>query len=172
MTTSRRAAVRSSARCISSQHGGPALARRLLLCPGVPHRSWTARQRVARRAQLRGDRAHPGRDGRRALVGRGSSSTSARTRSSATRLAGIASGQAGGPMAAVGPLVERMLGVEARPITYTKDRMKRSLSIPGVLEQSLEGMPSPVKGRASLRRQYRPSRQCPPALARKLRAAA
>ena len=36
-------------------------------------------------------------------------------------------------------LVERMLGVEARPITYKKDGMKRSLSIPGVLEQSLEG---------------------------------
>ena len=60
-------------------------------------------------------------------------------------LAGIASGQAGGPMAAVGPLVERMLGVEAKPITYTKDGMKRSLSIPGVLEQAVEGMPSPVK---------------------------
>ncbi len=60
-------------------------------------------------------------------------------------LAGIASGQAGGPMAAVGPLVERVLGVEARPITYTKDGMKRSLSIAGVLEQAVEGMPSPVK---------------------------
>jgi hypothetical protein len=60
-------------------------------------------------------------------------------------LAGIGSGQAGGPMAAVGPLVERVLGVEARPITYKKDGMKRSLSIPGVLDQSLEGVPSPVK---------------------------
>jgi hypothetical protein len=60
-------------------------------------------------------------------------------------LAGIGSGQAGGPMAAVGPLVERVLGVEARPITYNKDGMKRSLSIPGVLDQSLEGVPSPVK---------------------------
>jgi hypothetical protein len=60
-------------------------------------------------------------------------------------LAGIGSGQAGGPMAALAPLVERVLGVEARPITYTKDGMKRSLSIPGVLEQSLEGVPSPVK---------------------------
>ena len=61
------------------------------------------------------------------------------------RWLGIGSGQAGGPMAAVGPLVERVLGVEARPITYKKDGMKRSLSIPGVLEQSLEGVPSPVK---------------------------
>lgn len=60
-------------------------------------------------------------------------------------LAGIGSGQAGGPMAALGPLVERVLGVEARPMTYAKDGMKRSLSIPGVLEQSLEGVPSPVK---------------------------
>jgi hypothetical protein len=60
-------------------------------------------------------------------------------------LAGIGSGQAGGPMAAVGPLVERVLGVEARPISYTKDGMRRTLSIPGLLEQSLEGVPSPVK---------------------------
>ena len=60
-------------------------------------------------------------------------------------LAAIGSGQAGGPMAAVGPLVDRVLGVEARPITYRKDGMKRSLSSPGVLEQSLEGVPSPVK---------------------------
>jgi hypothetical protein len=60
-------------------------------------------------------------------------------------LAGIASGQAGGPMAAVGPLVERMLGIEAKPITYKKDGMKRSLSIPGVLEQAVEGVPSVAK---------------------------
>jgi len=67
------------------------------------------------------------------------------TREQRDALAGIASGQAGGPMAAVGPLVERVLGVEARAITYKKDGMKRSLSIPGVLEQAVEGMPSPVK---------------------------
>jgi hypothetical protein len=60
-------------------------------------------------------------------------------------LAGIASGQAGGPMAALGPLVERVLGVEAHPITYKKDGMKRSLSIPGLLEQAAEGVPSPAK---------------------------
>jgi hypothetical protein len=60
-------------------------------------------------------------------------------------LAGIASGKMGGPMAALGPLVARVLGVEARPITYKKDGMKRSLSIPGVLEQAVEGIPSPVK---------------------------
>jgi len=60
-------------------------------------------------------------------------------------LAGIASGQAGGPMSALGPLVERVLGVEARPITYKKDGTKRSLSIPGVIEQAVEGVPSPAK---------------------------
>jgi len=60
-------------------------------------------------------------------------------------LAGIASGQAGGPMAALGPLVERVLGVEAKPITYKKDGMKRSLSIPGVLEQAVQGVPSAAK---------------------------
>src|SRR5262249_15789373 len=60
-------------------------------------------------------------------------------------LAGIASGQAGGPMSALGPLVERVLGVEARPITYKKDGTKRSLSIPGVVEQAVEGVPGPAK---------------------------
>jgi hypothetical protein len=37
-----------------------------------------------------------------------------------------------------------VLGVEARPFTHKKDGMKRSLSVPGALEQSLEGVPSPV----------------------------
>jgi hypothetical protein len=48
-------------------------------------------------------------------------------------------------MSALGPLVERVLGVEARPITYKKDGTKRSLSIPGVVEQAVEGVPSPAK---------------------------
>jgi hypothetical protein len=55
-------------------------------------------------------------------------------------LVAIGSGQAGGPMAAVGPLVTTFLGSEAKPIQFKKDGMRRSVSIPGVLDQELEGV--------------------------------
>lgn len=57
----------------------------------------------------------------------------------------IASGQAGGPMAALGPLIGTFLGAEARPIHFQKDGLKRSVSIPGVLDQAVEGVPSPSR---------------------------
>jgi hypothetical protein len=56
-------------------------------------------------------------------------------------IAGIASGQAGGPMAALAPLVGKMLGVEVRPIQFTMSGMHRSVSVPGALEQAIEGVP-------------------------------
>jgi hypothetical protein len=52
----------------------------------------------------------------------------------------IASGQGGGPMAAVGPLVGRFAGAEAKPITIEKNQMRRSVSIPGVLDIAIEGV--------------------------------
>ena len=54
----------------------------------------------------------------------------------------IASGQAGGPMAALGPLIATFLGVESKPIRFEKSGLKRSLSIPGLLEQAVEGVAS------------------------------
>jgi hypothetical protein len=57
----------------------------------------------------------------------------------------IASGQAGGPMAALAPALPNFLGVEARPIRFTKNGAKRSVEIPGVLEQGIEATPSPSK---------------------------
>jgi hypothetical protein len=60
-------------------------------------------------------------------------------------LTAIASGQAGGPMAALGPLITNFLGAEAKPIRFEKQGMTRSLSIPGVLEQAVEGVSSPAK---------------------------
>ena len=57
-------------------------------------------------------------------------------------IAGIASGQAGGPMAALGPLIGTFLGVEKKPIRFEKTGLKRSVSIPGVLEQAVEGVAS------------------------------
>ena len=56
----------------------------------------------------------------------------------------IASGQAGGPMAALGPLIGNFAGVEIKPITFKVDGLTRSVSIPGMLEQSCEGVTSPA----------------------------
>jgi hypothetical protein len=55
-------------------------------------------------------------------------------------LTAIASGQGGGPMAALGPLIGRFGGAEARPITIQKDGMRRSVSIPGVLDVAIAGV--------------------------------
>jgi hypothetical protein len=56
-------------------------------------------------------------------------------------IAGIASGQAGGPMAALGPLVGKMTGMEVRPIQFDINGMRRSISVPGMLEMAIEGLP-------------------------------
>lgn len=55
-------------------------------------------------------------------------------------LTAIASGQAGGPMAALGPLVGRVGGVEAKPITIQRAGMRHSASIPGLLDIAIEGI--------------------------------
>jgi hypothetical protein len=53
----------------------------------------------------------------------------------------IASGQGGGPMAAVGPLVGTFAGVEARAIRIERSGMRRAVSISGVLDIAVEGIP-------------------------------
>jgi hypothetical protein len=60
-------------------------------------------------------------------------------------ITGIASGQAGGPMAALGPLIGNFLGVETRPIHFEKDGLRRSVSIPDMLDQAMQAVESPVK---------------------------
>ena len=52
----------------------------------------------------------------------------------------IASGQGGGPMAALGPLIGHFGGAEARPIKIEKSGMRRSVAIPGVLDIAIEGV--------------------------------
>jgi hypothetical protein len=54
----------------------------------------------------------------------------------------IASGQAGGPPAILAGVVGKLLGVESRPIQFSKQGMRCSVSIPQMLEQSCEGVPS------------------------------
>ena len=60
-------------------------------------------------------------------------------------LAAIASGQAGGPMAGLGPLVTKFLGVEARQIIFQQEGLGRSASVPGVLDEAVAGVPSAVR---------------------------
>lgn len=52
----------------------------------------------------------------------------------------IASGAAGGPMAPLAGLIGNFAGVETKPIFFKKDGMRWSISIPDMLEQSLEGI--------------------------------
>ncbi len=57
----------------------------------------------------------------------------------------IATGAAGGPMAALGPLVGRIAGIEQRPIRFIQDGMNFSVSAGDLLDQACEGVPSAVK---------------------------
>jgi hypothetical protein len=56
-------------------------------------------------------------------------------------LTAIASGQGGGPIAALGPLVGHFGGAEARPITFEQRGLHRTVSIPGVLALAVDGIP-------------------------------
>src|SRR5262249_59668877 len=58
-------------------------------------------------------------------------------------LTAIGSGQAGGPMAAVGPLVGTFAGVEAKPIRIERSGMRPAASIGDMLDIALEGVPGP-----------------------------
>jgi len=51
----------------------------------------------------------------------------------------IASGQAGGPMAPLSGLISNFAGVEARPLRFEQDGLRRSASIPGLLDEALVG---------------------------------
>ncbi|HKK13771.1 MAG TPA: DUF1326 domain-containing protein [Gammaproteobacteria bacterium] len=57
----------------------------------------------------------------------------------------IASGAAGGPMAALAPLVSEISGIEKRPIRFEMEGLKRSVSAGELLDQSVTGVASPVK---------------------------
>jgi len=58
-----------------------------------------------------------------------------------TAIARIATGQDGGPMAAVGPLVGKILGSEVRTIAYRKTGpMSRELSVEDAVQQSVAGV--------------------------------
>ena len=58
----------------------------------------------------------------------------------------IASGQGGGPMAALGPLIGKFAGAEAKPIKIESSGMRRSVSIAGMLDLAVEGIPGANQG--------------------------
>jgi hypothetical protein len=57
----------------------------------------------------------------------------------------IASGQGGGPMSALGPLVGTFLGVETGTFNYQVNGMTHTVSVGDVLDQECKGVPSVVK---------------------------
>ncbi|NNL99982.1 MAG: DUF1326 domain-containing protein, partial [Gammaproteobacteria bacterium] len=62
----------------------------------------------------------------------------------AEAVAAIASGAAGGPMVAFGALVSEFRGVERAPISFEVDDLERRVSVPGLLDQTVSGVPSVV----------------------------
>jgi hypothetical protein len=55
-------------------------------------------------------------------------------------LAAVFSGQGGGHIANVGPLIGQVLGVKAVPIQYEENGKKRHLSIPGIAEWEIAAL--------------------------------
>lgn len=55
-------------------------------------------------------------------------------------LGGIFSGQAGGHLAALAPLIGEVMGVKAAPIEYAAKGKQRSLRIPGIAEADIEAL--------------------------------
>jgi hypothetical protein len=56
-------------------------------------------------------------------------------------LATIASGQAGGPLTNLAPLIGEFRGVQTAPIEIRSEGMQWSVSIPGLLDQAVNGLP-------------------------------
>lgn len=63
----------------------------------------------------------------------------------AEAIGAIASGAAGGPMAALAPLVSRIAGIEKRPIAFRKEGLRISVKAGELIDQSCEGVPGPAR---------------------------
>lgn len=57
-------------------------------------------------------------------------------------ISAIATGSAGGPMAALAPLVGRIAGVERRPVRFEIDGLKRSVRAGELVDEACEGVAS------------------------------
>jgi len=63
----------------------------------------------------------------------------------AEAIGAIATGSAGGPMAAIAPLVGKVAGMEKRPIKFAIDGMQRIASAGELVDQACEGVPGPAR---------------------------
>ncbi len=63
----------------------------------------------------------------------------------AEAIGAIATGAAGGPMAALAPLIGRVAGVEKRPISFEMDGLKRVVRAGELVDQACEGVPGPAR---------------------------
>jgi hypothetical protein len=63
----------------------------------------------------------------------------------AEAIGAIATGSAGGPMAALGPLVGQVAGVEKRPIRFEVDGMRRVVQAGELVDQACEGVAGAVR---------------------------
>lgn len=63
----------------------------------------------------------------------------------AEAIGAIASGAAGGPMAALAPLVSRLAGVEKRPIAFARDGLTLSVEAGELVDQACTGVPGPAR---------------------------
>jgi hypothetical protein len=57
-------------------------------------------------------------------------------------LTDIATGKAGGPMAVLASLIGNFAGVISKPIHIERDGLKRKVSVPGMLEEGMVGLPT------------------------------
>lgn len=57
-------------------------------------------------------------------------------------ISAIATGAAGGPMAALAPLVGKIAGLERRPISFTADGLTRAVSAGDLVDEACEGIAS------------------------------
>lgn len=57
----------------------------------------------------------------------------------------IATGEVGGPMAALAPLVGEVAGIEKRPIHFQAEGLNHSVTAGELIDQAIAGVPSPVK---------------------------
>jgi hypothetical protein len=57
-------------------------------------------------------------------------------------LQAIFTGSVGGPLAALAPLISRVLGVKTAPITFHKEGKQRSVEIPHVMQLAIHAVPS------------------------------
>ena len=62
----------------------------------------------------------------------------------------IFSGQAGGPLSALGPMIGEVMGVRAATIDYQQDGKRRSLHIPNVADMEIEALPGQDDGEVTI----------------------